>query len=220
MTTATAEDRQIVIREALTLAIKSPVTRQRAADLWDAVRAFRKQEEANKETVCRPLKTAWDDAKVPFDSFIKECQGYEAKLQGLMSAWDREQDRLARIEQEKIQKAIDAKNAKIIEKAEAKGVEPVLRVAPVVQAPPKSIETQAGTVSTRSEKKVYGVKDATDNEELKASDPRIASLVAAFPALFVLDWVAFRKVASTGMLDAVPQVHSRTEYIYTQRAGR
>lgn len=89
-------DRAIVIDEAKTLTVSTVSARQRAADLWDAIRAFRKQEEAQKETVCRPLKTAWDDGEGAVRSFIKECQGYETRLQGLMSAWDREQDTQAR----------------------------------------------------------------------------------------------------------------------------
>src|SRR5574338_563813 len=157
--TTVAEQAGTAIDEAKALAISSVSSRQRAADLWDALRAFRKQAEGKKEEVCRPLKTAWDEAKKPFDEFIKECQGYESQLQTKMGAWDREQDRLAREEQAKIQKKIDEQNAKRIEKAEAKGVEPVLKVAPVVQAPPKSIETQAGTKQTRTVKKVYEAND-------------------------------------------------------------
>lgn len=219
MTTATAEDRQVVIREASALAIQSPVTRQRAADLWDAIRAFRKQEEANKETVCRPLKTAWDDAKVPFDTFIKECQGHETRLQGLMSAWDREQDRLARAEQDRLQAIVDKKNEKILAKAEEKGIEPVLKVAPVVQAPPKSIETQAGTTQSRSTKKVYGIKTVNGENPTQwtAQHQSVAQLVKDFPGLFVLDNVKFNAMAKTGMLDGRTDVECREEYVYSQR---
>lgn len=220
MTTAVLEDRTTTIERAKSLTVKTASDRQLAADLWDAIRAFRKQEEANKEMACRPLKTAWDSAKVPYDRFVKECQGHETRLAGLMSAWDKEQKRIADAEQARLQAIVDRANAKIEAKAEAKGIEPVLKVAPVVQAPPKSIETQAGTVSTRSEKKVYGILNAADKEDLKANDPRIASLLTSFPSLFVFDWVAFRMVASTGMLDSNGQVVSRIDYIYTQRSGR
>ena len=217
MTTATAEDKQMVIREASTLAIQSPLTRQRAADLWDAIRAFRKQEEANKETACRPLKTAWDEAKVPFDAFIKECEGYEKKLNGLMGTWDREQDRLARIEQDRLQAITDKANAKIEAKAEAKGIEPVFKVAPVVQAPPKSIETQAGTTQSRQVKITYGLKGVEDNADIRANDAKIKEFAGLFPGLFALDWVAFRKAASSGMLESCTQVEKREAYVYSQR---
>lgn len=210
-----------LIQESLALVVKKQSDRQRAADLWDALRGFRKQAEAQKEEVCRPLKSAWDEAKKPFDSFVKECQGHEATLQAKMSAWDREQDRLAREEQAKIQAKIDAENAKKLAKAEAKGrdiSEVVLKVAPVVQAPPKAIETQAGTTQQRTEKTVYGIKGAIDNSPLRADDPLVAGLVAKFPALFELNWVAFRKFASTGMVDTVPGVEKRVEYVYAQRS--
>lgn len=209
------DDAAVVVVEAQALTVSSQSARQRAADLWDAIRAFRKQAEGRKEEVCRPLKTAWDEAKVPFDSFIKECQGHESALQKKMGEWDREQERIAREEQSKLQAKIDAQNAKAIEKAEKKGVEPVLKVAPVVQAPPKSLETQAGTKQTRQVKKVYKVKSASI--KLDASLPELAQLLKDFPKLFVLDQVAFNALAKTGMLDGHACVEIMEEYVYSQR---
>lgn len=209
-----------MIQEATALAVRNQSGRQRAADLWDAIRAFRKQAEGQKEEVCRPLKTAWDEAKVPFDAFIKECQGHESTLQRKMSEWDRAQEQLARAEQAKIQAKIDAENAKRIEKAEAKGIEPVLKVAPVVQAPPKSIETQAGTTQSRSVKKVYKIKNGPLSAAptgWDASSPAIAQLLKDYPALFVLDSVKFNALAKTGMLDGHPCVEMTEEYVYSQR---
>lgn len=204
MTTAIAEDASQIIAEATTLAVRTEPARKRAADLWDAIRAFRKQAEGQKEEVCRPLKTAWDEAKVPFDSFIKECQGHEAALQKKMGEWDREQERISREEQAKIQAKIDADNAKRIAKAEVKGVEPVLKVAPVVQAPPKAIETQAGTKQVRTVKKVYVAKDT-------------ASLMKDFPQLFDLNMPKFNNLAKTGILDNRKDVEIKEEYVYSQR---
>lgn len=203
------------IQTAKELIVKSVPDRKMAADLWDALRSFRKQAEAQKEEVCRPLKTAWDSAKVPFDTFVKECQGHESTLQGKMSAWDREQDRLARIEQARLQAITDKANAKIEAKAEAKGVEPVLKVAPVVQAPPKSIETQAGTTQSRSTRKVYKIKSMAS--PLHAGLPEMAQLLKDFPKLFELNLVAFNALGKTGMLDGHPCVEITEEYIYSQR---
>lgn len=221
MTTATVEDvenRAVVIEAAKALTVQTLSARQRAADLWDAIRAFRKQAETHKETVCRPLKTAWDEAKVPFDAFVKECQGHEAALQQKMSAWDREQDRLARLEQERLQAITDKANAKIEAKAEAKGVDPVLKVAPVVQAPPKSIETQAGTTQSRSVKKVYTVKgDIANIVQFDASSPAVAQLLKDYPALFILDRVKFNALAKTGMLDNHVNVSIEETFVYSQR---
>lgn len=195
------------IEQAKVLAIKTPASRQQAADLWDALRAFRKQAESQKEDVCRPLKTAWEDAKKPFDDFCKECKGHEDALAKKMGEWDREQDRLARIEQAKIQAKIDADNAKKIAKAEEKGKdlsEVVLKAAPIVQAPPRSIETQAGTKQTRQTKKVYKPKD-------------LKSLMASFPDLFELSMPKFNALAKTGMLDGRADVEITEEYVYSQR---
>jgi hypothetical protein len=124
-----------------------------------------------------------------------------------MASFDREQDRLAREEQAKIQAKIDAQNAKRIEKAEAKGQdvsELVLKCAPVVQAPARTIETQAGTTQTRTVKKVYEPKD-------------LASLMRAFPQLFDLNVPRFNALSRTGMLDGRADVLVREEYVYQQR---
>ncbi|MDR4470430.1 MAG: hypothetical protein MRJ68_19390 [Nitrospira sp.] len=201
------ETGKATIEQAKAVVIKSQSARQHAADLWDALRAFRKQADAQKEEVCRPLKTAWEDAKKPFDEFGKECKGHEDALSKKMGEWDREQDRLARIEQAKIQAKIDAQNAKAIQKAEEKGkdlAEVVLKAAPVVQAPPKSIETQAGTKQTRQTRKVYKPKD-------------LKSLMASFPDLFELSMPKFNALAKTGMLDGRADVEITEEYIYAQR---
>lgn len=201
----TIDQAKATFSQATALVVKSTTARQLATDLFDAIRAFRKQSEAQKEEVIRPLKTAWDNAKVPFDSFIKECQGHESALQRKMGEWDREQERLAREEQAKIQKRIDEQNAKLIDKAEAKGIEPVLRVAPVVQTPPKSVETQAGTKVTRTVKKVY-------------TPTNLATLMRDFPQLFDLSLPKFNALAKTGMLDGREDVKVTEDYVYSQRA--
>lgn len=208
----------IVIAEAKALTVQTLSARQRAADLWDAIRAFRKQAEAQKEEVCRPLKQEWDEAKKPFDIFVKECQGHEATLQQKMSAWDREQDRLARIEQDRLQVLADKKNVKIIAKAEENGLEPVLKVAPVVQGPPRRIETQAGTTQSRSVKRVYHVKgEALHNGDITAADALVSQLAKDYPAVFVLDRAKFNKLAATGLLDGHPNVEIGETYVYSQR---
>lgn len=197
-----------VIEQANTLTVKVAPDRKKAADLWDAIRAFRKNEEANKEEHCRPLKDQWEAAKAPYDEFIKKCKEAEAKMQAAMSAYDREQDRKAREEQAKIQAKIDAENAKKIAKAEEKWKdvsEVVLKVAPVVQAPAKTIETSAGTKQTRQTKKVYKPKD-------------LKNLMAAFPDLFELSMPKFNALAKTGMLDNRNDVEIVEEYVYAQRA--
>lgn len=196
------------LEQAKALTISTVSGRQLATEIWDALRAFRKQAEAQKEEVCRPLKTAWDEAKKPFDLFVKECQAHESALQAKMSAWDREQERIARVEQEKLQAKIDAKNAKLLAKAEEKGKdlsEVALKVAPVVQAPPKSMTTHAGTTQTRSVRKVY-------------EPTNTATLMKDFPQLFDLNMALFNALAKTGILDNRPDVKITEEYVYSQRS--
>lgn len=204
MTVIESDEVQQAMVEAKALTVKTIEGRKMAADLWDAIRAFRKQAEAQKETVCRPLKTAWDEAKVPFDAFVKECQGHEATLQQKMSAWDREQDRLAKVEQDRLQAIADRANAKIVAKAEEKGIEPVLKVAPVVQTQARTIETQAGTKQTRTTKKVY-------------TPTNLVTLMKDFPQLFSLDMPKFNALAKTGMLDGREDVSVEETFVYSQR---
>lgn len=216
-------DKDTIIEQAKSLTVSTVSSRALATELFDAIRAFRKQSEAAKEEACRPLKTKYEDTKKPFDLFEKECKAHESALQQKMSAYDAEQDRLARIEQAKIQAKIDAENARKIAKAEEKGKdvsEVVLKVAPVVQTAPKTVTTQAGTQQTRVAKTVYGIRGAVENEDMTAKDPRVKALLEDYPHLFSFNWVAFRKVASTGMLDQYTQVEQRTEYSYAQRGSK
>lgn len=202
--------------QATALIVSSLISRKIATDLFDAIRAFRKQSEAKKEEVIRPLKSAWEDAKKPFDEFKRECEVHETALQQKMSEWDRGQDRLAKIEQDKLNAKTAKQNERIMARAEVSGLEPVLKVAPIIQSPLRTVLTQAGTKQTRTEKTVYGIKDCLDIG-VNASNPKVAELLAKYPALFELNWVAFRKLASTGMLDGITCVEKRTDYVYYQR---
>jgi len=167
-----------VMRLANSLVLAVPADRQRAADLFDAIRAMRKEAEKEKEERCRPLKTAWEDSKRQYDAFIKECEGNEAKLTSAMSAWDLEQERMRQIEQQKVQARIDAQNARAEVKAQEQGIEPVYKVAPIVQSQPKSITTQAGTVQTRVAHKVWHIGGLTNEtiEKVAASDHRLVAI--------------------------------------------
>lgn len=200
--------------------VKSADQRKLAADLWDAIRAFRKQAEGEKEAVCRPLKQAWEDAKRPFDAFIKECEAAERKLQTAMAAYDLEQRRRAEAEQAKLAAKIEAQNQRALQKAVAKGIEPPpLKPIPIVPPPPASITTQAGTTQTARTIRTYHLVGVPDDEPIRANDPRVAALAAAHPELFRLDWAAFRAAGKAGVLDGVDGVALRENIIYSQKGG-
>lgn len=211
------------LAKANALVVRTPSDRQLAADLWSAISGFENDAEKRKEEACRPLKTAWDNARKPFNEFIKECMSAKAKLKTVMSDWDKEQARLSQIEQAKIQAKIDAQNMKLLEKAKAKGVDPhdvVLKAAPVVAEPPKNLTTQDGAVQSSAKRITYGIEGALDNDELTAIDLRVSPLLEKFPTLFKFDWVLFRKIASTGILDNVPGVERREEFSYRRMGGK
>lgn len=213
------EETKDLITRAMTVKISTQPTRQDAATLWSLIRTARKQTEAEQDLVCGPLKSTYEDARKPYLELRKECESWETRLQAAMASWDREQDRLARVEQDRLQAIVDKANAKIEAKAEAKGIEPVLKVAPVVQAPERNITTQAGSVQGRSSKKVYHIKGEKDGEALvwDASCQSVAQLLKDYPALFVLDRVKFNGVAKTGMLDTNSNVWIEEIFVYTQR---
>lgn len=202
-----SEQAKATFSQATLLTIKNMSARTLATELFDAIRAFRKQSEAQKEEVCRPLKDEWERTKKPFDDFKKECETHEAALSRKMAEWDREQERLAREEQARIQAKIDAENAKKIAKAEEKGLdvsEVVLKVAPVVQEPAKTVETQAGTKVTRTVKKVY-------------TPTNLVTLMRDYPQLFDINMARFNALAKSGVLDGREDVKVSEEFVYAQR---
>lgn len=114
------ESAKPVFAQVTALVVRDAASRQVATDLWDAVVAFHKQAEAQKEETCRPLKTTWENAKKPFDDFMKECLAVKARLDTVQGAWDREQKRLADMAQAEINAKVEAENRKrLAEAAEA-----------------------------------------------------------------------------------------------------
>ncbi len=202
--TALTDAGALITRAQQAVTIRTTPTRQDAATLWSLIRTARKALESEQDTVCGPLKADYERARAPYLEGRKECEAWESRLQKAMGDWDREQERLARVEQERLQAKVDAQNVKILEKAEVKGIEPVLRVAPVVQAPPRSIETQAGTIQSRSRRNVY-------------TPTNLVSLMKDFPQLFELSLSKFNALAKTGILDGRADVTVTEEFIYSQR---
>jgi len=208
-----------VVESAGELIIRNTTGRKEAGDIWDAIRGFRKQAEEQKEEVCRPFKSAWEETKKPFDDFMKECKEKEALLQRLMSDWDREQLRMQREEQALLQELADKENQRRRLDAEMMPEVPPapLVVVPIVPVKPKTVETIAGTKQTSTVKKIYAVKDAQGAERIHAGLKFCAGLLKDFPNLFVLDQVAFNQLAKTGLLDGRDDVTITETIIYTQR---
>lgn len=208
-----------VMQQAPTLRVESVAGRTEAADIWDAIRAFRKQAEEQKEDICRPLKQTWEETKKPFDDFVKECKEAEARLQRMMSDWDREQLRLQREEQARLQRLVEEENARRRLDAVMLPEEPAapLLVTPILPVVPKTIATSSGTTQTGTVKKTYAV--CSQELRLHAGLPDCAALLKDFPQLFVLDQVAFNGLAKAGLLDGRPDVTVSETMIYTQRRG-
>jgi Sec-independent protein translocase protein TatA len=205
----TNSDQELVFTGSKSLVVSTKKDRQIATDLWDAIRAFRKQAETQKEEVTRPLKDAFDNAKKPFDIFIKECKHHEDVLQHKMNEYDQEQERLVQLEAKKLQAKIDKQNEKIAAKAEAKGVVPVFKETPMFQEPVRSMDTQAGTTQTRQIRITYSVKPGVDAH---------VALMRDYPSMFEINKVKFNAHAKAGMFIGNPWVIAKQEFVYVQRA--
>jgi hypothetical protein len=207
----------IILQVKELVRVTSADQRKLAADLWDALRGARKQAEAEKEQVCRPLKQAWESAKKPYDAYIKDCEDAERKLQSVMAAYDLEMRRQAEEEQRKLAAKIEAQNQRRLERAEAKGeVPPPLKPIPIVPPPPKSIETQAGTTQTAVVSVEYGLPGRQDGDNVTAAD--VPELARACPSLFRLHWPSFKSAAKAGV---IPKglYEERETISYRQRGG-
>jgi hypothetical protein len=208
---------ELIIRARFLARVTSADQRKLAADLWDALRGARKQAEAEKEQVCRPLKQAWETAKKPYDLYIRDCEAAEKNLQAAMAAYDLAMRRQAEEEQRKLAAKIEAQNQRRLEKAEAKGeMPPPLKPIPIVPQPPKSIETAAGTTQTAVVTVDYGIPGATDGDCLTAAD--LPELAKACPGLFRLHWPSFKAAAKAGV---IPKglYEERETISYRQRGG-
>lgn len=211
----TVQDQAVVaFQKVNSLTVKTAPDRQAAADLWDAIRAFRKQEEERKKQDCDPLKAAWEAKKAPFDAFINECKTYEARLQIVMAQWDREQVRLALEQQESINKQVEAQNAKIQAKADAQGVQALLKVPREVDAPQRVIPTQAGMKQVRQTVKRWKIKDLLPEqiEDLHADHPLLTEMPRD---LLKVDVVLMNQLVKLGRQPACVEVYD--DYQYSQR---
>lgn len=185
------------------LIIRASNDRQKATDLWDIIRSLKKDAEKQKEEKCRPLKQAWDDEKKPYDDFLNECKKHEQSLQDKMSEWDREVKRLAELEQARQQALIEKQNKKIQKEAEKLNIEAVLKIAPIIQEAPKSIQTISGNKQTCTVIKAY---EPTD----------IKSLMKDFPEIFDINHAKFNALGRAGLLDSRNDVSVTDHYIYRQ----
>jgi len=211
----TVQDQAVIaFQKVNSLTVKTAPDRQAAADLWDAIRAFRKQEEERKKLECDPLKDAWETRKAPFDAFISQCKTYETRLQVVMSQWDREQVRRALEQQEAINRQTHDQNAKIQAKADEQGVQAVLKVPREIEAPPTAIPTQAGTKQVRQTVKRWKIKDLLPEqiEDVHADHPLLMEIPRD---LLKVDMVLMNQLVKLGRQPACVEVYD--DYQYSQR---
>ena len=139
---------------------------------WDELRHFFTDPlEATKKMYIAKFKA--DDAP------LEEAQRI---VGGKHVAYQRAQQEAARKEQERLRKLAEAKQARQAAKAEEKGLEepPVVIPMPTIQAPPKTLNTASGSVTTRTVWKHQVVDMATLPDEYKiADDVKLGKVVRA-----------------------------------------
>ena len=188
-------DVQALQKEAMALVIKTDQSFQAASELLISVRKTRRDLEAKQKDELSPLKSQEKTIKerysVPFQILLQSESTLNKGVTAYHQAQEAERKRVQAIEDEKHRKATE----KAITKAEAKGLEPVIPVAKVIQAPPKAVKSSAGSLGFRSVPKwrIPGVPE--DEKTIKRDDPRGKSIPNQY---FVLDVAQVGKLIRAG----------------------
>lgn len=139
---------------------------------WDELRHFFTDPlEATKKMYIAKFKT--DDAP------LEEAQKI---VGGKHIAYQRAAQEAARKEQERLRKLAEARQARQAAKAEEKGLEapPVVIPMPTIQAPPKTLHTASGSITTRTVWKHEVIDFGLLPEEYKiADDVKLGKVVRA-----------------------------------------
>ena len=161
-----------LLERAQSIEIVDPVSDHEAAEFLAQVKTARKRWDELRHWFTNPLEKQKKAIIAKFaadDAPLAQAQ----KIVGDKHiAYVREAQEKARREQERLRKLAEARQAKAAAKAEEKGLEapPVVIHMPTVQAPPKTVRTEAGSVTIRSAWKFEVVDMAALPDEYKIAD--------------------------------------------------
>jgi len=123
-----------------------------AAEFLAQVKTARKRVDELRHWFTDPLETQKKNIIARFKSTDAPLEQAQKIVGGKHLAYQRVQQEAARKEQERLRKLAEAKQARQAQRAEDKGLEapPVVIPMPTIQAPPKTIHTASGSVTTRT----------------------------------------------------------------------
>lgn len=177
--------------EALVIANAKDMTS--AADMLGKIKTVQKLIKTKKEDITKPLNEALRNVRSLFAPVEESADESERLIKGKMNAYQVEQDRIAREEEAKIQKQLDAGRIK---------PETAIRKTEAIAKPQTAVKGERGAVQFRTVRKVV-IEDA-------ASLPR---------EYLIPDFVRIRKEALAGVAIAgVKVVEEKEVAAYGQAA--
>lgn len=185
--------------------IDSAEKRKEAGDLHARFGAERRATEEQKENdaLLKQATKRLAELREPYTLAIATLSQWETYVANRLAAYDREQIRISREQQQKALAQTAKKNDTIIAQANKTGAQPLLQATKIVATPPKTVHTEDGLSSSR--KTVYvarieGVGPDEDLRKLIGSDPRFDKLSREY---FVVNMAAIQKDAKE------PRHHAR-----------
>ena len=151
------EQVSLIVANYLTLSVTDEQSNLTANDALTRLRAFRKQIDEKRKSHLKPLKDYTDNINARFRAISKPIDAAEQYVEGQILNYRAEINRIAAKEQERLQNLAERRK----ERAEAKGETPPIpeAVAPIVPGAAKSVDTDAGKVSFRTDW-LYEIVDA------------------------------------------------------------
>lgn len=204
--------------------ITTPEQRAEVGKLHAKISQERRDNAELMEAVGKPLYKKYQDARAPFKLAVDTCLLWEQHCERAMSAYDREQIRLDRLRQEEENRRTNAANEKAIEKAEEKGVAPIIKAPKIIEtAAPKTVVTEDGASSSRRKVKLWrfaGVGQDEDPAKLLGNDPRLAKLNREFllPNISRINKAVAMGGNEAALLEQGIEVYE--DFDYTGRSGR
>lgn len=143
-----------------------------AAEFLAQVKTARKRWDELRHWFTDPLETQKKRIIAKFNADDAPLEQAQKIVGDKHLAYQRKQQEAARKEQERLRRLAEAKQARQAAKAEEQGLEapPVIIPMPSIQAPPKTIHTASGAVTTRTVWKHEVVDFAALPEEYKVAD--------------------------------------------------
>lgn len=181
--------------ESLKVHVDSPDSELSARNYLQDVRKATKQLDKDVRALKAPLKTAIDDidaAVKPWKALLAER---DAALEQALLLYGRKVREAAEAAQRKLMEQYEKKVAKVEAKAEATGKPmPIVPPPPIIAAPPKSVQLDAGTQTTVVIRK-WRIPGIADPSLITRADIACAAIP---DHLFILDTAKITKIIKAG----------------------